>query len=278
MADQISPAVRQHRLARRLRALRDQAGLSIEEAARRLDKTRSTLGRIEQGKTRADVHLVRSMMDVYDVWDETLIDLARESAKKGWWHSRKQDGHGYIRWETEASEILNHELLFIPGLLQTESYMRALFSLRAHEQRLELDVADRLFRQRRLTDRDAPLRLSAILDESALHWPIGGPDVMRAQLSNLMERSRLDTVTLQVMPRGPKPYGGMAGAFTVLRFPVDEDPDRLFISHPFGAINIEDRGGVEEVKAARHLFDQLRSQALSPGDSVELIERVAREL
>src|SRR5215468_8355530 len=81
VAAHTSPTLRQLRLARRLRALRDRAGLSLEEAARRLDKTRSTLGRIEQGKTRADVHLVRSMMDVYDVRDDTLIDLAREAAK-----------------------------------------------------------------------------------------------------------------------------------------------------------------------------------------------------
>jgi transcriptional regulator with XRE-family HTH domain len=88
-------------------------GDHLAEAAERLDKTRSTLGRIEQGKTRADVHLVRSRMDLYDAWDDTPIDLAREAAKKGWWHSYRQD-RGYVEWETEARQVLELQLLFIP--------------------------------------------------------------------------------------------------------------------------------------------------------------------
>jgi hypothetical protein len=224
------------------------------------------------------VHLVRTMMDVYDVRDDSLLDLAREAARKGWWHTYNQR-RGYIEWETEACEALDLQLLFIPGLLQTEEYMRILF--RSHRRtgvQVENDVAARLYRQRRLTDREAPLELVAIIDESALRWPIGGARVMRTQLRQLAEKAELDTVTLQVLPHGPEPHKGMAGAFTVLRFPEDEDPDLLFVNYPVGAIHIEDIKGVEEVKAARLLFDEVRSQALSPRDSAALIERVAREL
>lgn len=126
MPVQISPPLRRRRLASQLRRLREQAGLSLEEAAKRLDKTRSTLGRIEQGKTRADVHLVRTMMDIYDIRDDNLLELARQAAKKGWWQAYPSGGgrsRGYTEWETEACEKLDLELLYIPGLLQTEAYM-----------------------------------------------------------------------------------------------------------------------------------------------------------
>lgn len=279
MAAQTSPTLRRLRLARRLRELREQAGLTLAEAARRLDKTRSSLGRVEQGKTRADVHLVRTMMDIYDIRDDSLLDLAREAAKKGWSHAYGVRDRGYIDLETEASDVLDLQLLHIPGLLQTEAYMRVLFSSRKGRTPLQVDkdAAVRLHRQRRLTDFEAPLGLFAIVDESALHWPIGGAEVMRAQLRHLVEEAELSTVTLQVLQRGPRPHDGMNGAFTVLRFPEQEDPDVLFVEYPVGAIHIEDLKGVEQVKAAKLVFDQLRSEALSPRDSVALIERVARE-
>src|SRR5262249_13999319 len=116
------------------------------------------------------------------------------------------------------------------------------------------------------------------VDESALHWPIGGREVMRSQLLHLVDRAQLDTVTLQIVPRGPVPHDGMNGALTLLRFPENEDPDLLFVNYPVGAIHIEDLKGTEEVKAARLLFDELRVDALEPHDSIALIERVAREL
>lgn len=146
------------------------------------------------------------------------------------------------------------------------------------EEQVENAVASRLLRRHRLTDTETPLIFVAILDESALHWPIGGSEVMQAQLRYLVERAELDTVTLQVLPRSPRPHSGMAGSFSVLRFPEEADPDVLFVDYPVGALHILDIKGVEEVKEARVLFDRLRSEALSPQESVALIERLAREL
>lgn len=100
---------------------------------------------------------------------------------------------------------------------------------------------------------------------------------MRAQLRYLVERAELDTVTLLVLAHGPHPHSGMSGSFAVLRFPEDEDPDILFVDNPITAIYFRDVKGVEAVREARRLFDYLRSRALSPRDSVALIERVARE-
>ena len=159
---QASPTFRRRRLARRLREMREKAGLTLEEAARRLDKTRSSLGRIETGQSRADVHLVRSMMDIYDDYDPDLIDLVREANRPGWWTKYDIDDLGYISMETEASTVLEFSMMNIPGLLQTEGYMRAVFAtrnVRRSREQVANDVAARMHRQRRLTDEEFPLRV-----------------------------------------------------------------------------------------------------------------------
>lgn len=195
MSAQSSPTVRRRRLGRRLKRLRVQAGMTLDEAARQLDKDRSALNRMELGKTRIDVNVVRTMMDIYDVRDDSLIDLAREAQRRGWWHTYGIRDRGYIGMETEAVTVLESTLVHIPGLLQTEDYMRALFAAnpaRWTEQQLDNQVAARLHRQRRLTDEEAPVAIHAIIDEAALRKKVGGPEVMRAQLCSLLERSALD--------------------------------------------------------------------------------------
>lgn len=277
MAGRTSPTFRRRRLARRLRQLRVDAGLSLEEAAPRLDKTRSTLGRIEKGETRADVHLVRSMMDLYDRRDDTLLDLAREAAQKGWWRAYGIEDLGYVDVETEASSVLEFSGLNIPGLLQTEAYARAQFrsGRRRTAEEFERDVEVRAIRQRRLTDEEHPLELTAIIDEAALTREVGGQEVMAEQLDHLLRVSELARLTVQVLPLRAGAHAAMNGAFTVLEFPESDDPDLLYVPYPTGALHVEK---IEEVRAATLVFDRLRSQALPPADSVTLIERLAGEL
>jgi transcriptional regulator with XRE-family HTH domain len=274
VAVRTSPVLSKRRLGRRIKKLRLSARMSLDEAAEKLDKTRSSLSRIENGVTRADVHLVRSMMDVYDCRDDWLIELARRAARRGWWLDFGITDRGYIGMETEASESLTWEVAYVPGLLQIEPYMRALFLAGPPrtEERFQNDVRARLFRQERLSEEEEPLRFAAIIDESVLTRPIGGTEVMRAQLAHLVETASLPAVTLQVMPFGPVPHPGMFGSFTILRFEDAEDPDLLYVEHVAGSHQGEDP---EEVRTARLAFDRLRSAALSPSDSVALIERVA---
>lgn len=275
---QTSPTFRRRRLARRLRHMREEARLTLEEAAPRLDKTRSALGRIETGKSRADVHLIRSMMDLYDHYDETLIELARDAARQGWWTKYNIDGRGFIGMETEASTELEFSLVHIPGLLQTEDYMRVVYAtnlaaIRGVQQ--GNGVAARLHRQKRLTDAEFPLELVAILDEATLRKNVGDVGVMRAQLRHLVRQAELPSVTLQVLPNRSGAHVGMDGPFILLGFPEDEDPDLLYISYITGSLHVEKP---EEVAAASIAFERLRSEALSPSDSVSFIERVSGEL
>lgn len=256
--------------------MREQARLTLDEAADRLEKTRSSLHRIEQGQTKADIHLVKSMMDLYDHYDPDLYDLVRDAAKNGWWRAYGLKDLGYVDVETEASAVLEFSGLNIPGLLQTEDYTRALLRTgrRRTDAELSNDVAVRAIRQRRLTDEVRPLELTAIVDEAALAREVGGREVMHAQLTRLVEAARLPQLTLQVLPFHTGAHDAMNGAFIVLEFPKADEADLLYVEYPTGAVHIEDDG---EVKAARLIFDRLRSQALPPQDSVALIERLSEE-
>lgn len=268
------PPFRRRRLGNRLRALRESAGLTMEAAAVKLDKSRYSLLRIESGVYRADVHLIRSMMDVYDRWDEGLLDAARDALKPSWFTSYGVQDLGYIDVETEASRVCDYPGMHLPGLLHTEPYIRALFA-RAQRRRspaqLENDVTVRLIRQQRLTSEEDPLQLVTIIDEAALHREIGGSEVMREQLRHLIQMASLPTVTLQVLRKDGCPTSALGGAFTLLEFPDPGDPDLLYHEYVTGALHVEDE---DEVREARLVFDTLRSEALNPAESVATIEQL----
>lgn len=278
MAARTSPTFRRRRLARRLKEMRESAGLTLEEAAPKLDKKRSALSRIEKGETRADVHLVRSMMDIYDIRDDKLLDLARDAAQQGWWRKYGLTDHGYVDIETEAVRVREFQLITIPGLLQTEAYMRAHFNAWHQPWRpakLDNAVAVRLIRQERLTSEEHPLHQHFIIDEAALRRPAGDQKTMRAQLWHIIAMCELPTVQVQLIPLNAGSHTAMDGAFNVLTFPEPGDPELLYLEYPTGAIHIE---RVEEVEQAKLVFEHLSATALSPNESVALIEEVRAEL
>ena len=270
------PTLHRRRLARKLRQMREAAGMTLVEAAPRLDKTKSALSRIENGETGADVHLIRSMMDLYNQRPPGLIEMVRQANTPGWWAAYGINDRGYIGMETDAGISDDFSLVYVPGLLQIEDYMRAIFNSRREKpprKQLENQVAARLYRQRRLTDGEFPLQLHAILDETVLRKPIGSPDTRRAQWRHLVEAAELDAVTIQVVLDEVGAHEGMAGAFTVLKFPDDEDPDLLYVEHVAGSLHMEKP---DQLAQAKLTFDSLRSTALSPADSVAFIEQWAR--
>ena len=198
--------VRRRQLARILRELRQKSGLTIEEAAPKLDFSPSKLSRIENAHQGVDVHVVRTMMDVFGVggdrWN-AILNLTREASAKGWWRAYGLDDQGYIPLEAEASTVREYTVNYLPGLLQTADYARALFESSMHigsRAVRENDVEVRMIRQERLRSPENPVELIAVIEESAVRRVIGGPDVMCAQLAHVLEVAELDTVTIQVLP------------------------------------------------------------------------------
>jgi len=272
----IRPPFKRRRVGRRLREMRLRAGLTLEEAAPRLDTSRTSLNRIELGEYRASVHLIRSMMDLYDCYVEGLLDEAREALKQPWYPQYNKNDMGYVGLEDEAVLVRTFCGLNLPGLVQTERYIRALFEgcphLMPSPTKIEEQVAVRLFRQRRLRDTDNPLEMVAFVDEAALHREVGGTDVMREQLKHMVEAAALSSVTLQVLPYGCGAHGAMNGGFTLLSF--SDFPEMLYAEYATGSLHIESK---EQIQLARQLLDLLRSRALSPADSVAFIEHVSTE-
>jgi transcriptional regulator with XRE-family HTH domain len=277
----ISGTLPQRQLARALRRLREEAGLSLEEAAPRLDWSASKLSRIETAQQGVDVHGVRSMLDLYHVggehWAE-ILDLVRAAKNKGWWWQDYglSDG-GYLALETDAAVVHEYQLGYVPGLLQTADYIRAVFRSSPPprtEAEIERIVRIRLFRQRRLTE-DPPLELVAIMDETLLRRPIGGVEVMRDQLRHLVRQAALPSVCVQVLTVSMGAHQGMNGPFSVLGFADPDEPTIAYLENAVGTTHVHKDA---EVRGYQLVFDRLRSQALSPHDSVALIERLVAEL
>lgn len=274
-------SVRRRMLGRRLRQLREGAGMTLDAAAPTLDWSVSKLCRIENAQQAVDVHGVRSMLDLYDaggeVWTE-LIAMAREARRRGWWRAYGLGDNSYIGYETEATQVQTFTLTYPHGLLQVADYSQALFlanPVHRTAEEVEREVAVRMIRQQRLTAADDELQLVAILAEAVLHNPVGGAAVLRAQLDHLLVASELDTVSLQVLPTAVGAHGSLSSGFSVLSFGELGEPDMAYVEHTFGALQLEK---APDVAQARLVFDQLRSLALAPDASRELIARVAGQM
>jgi transcriptional regulator with XRE-family HTH domain len=278
VATHISPVVLRQEVGRRLRVARLGTGLTLVKAAERLEITRSMLSRFENGVGMISVHLVRSMMDVYDQRMDDVLDMIRQARSPGWWKQYGISDKDFIALETGASHLRAYELALVPGLLQTADYARAVFDSGPRKRREDWIVnqlAVRLTRQERLTDEDHPLELHAVVHEFALRSPVGTVAVMQAQLHHLALINELPTVTLQVLPASTFTYEAAYGGFNILDFPTAGQPSICHALHALGDTR-DDRA--EHVEPARLRFANLHSLALTPNESVALIERVADEL
>lgn len=278
-----SPTVRGRRLRYELRRLREQAGLTRDEAARRLDWFGSKISRIETGMSRAQTGDVRDMLDVYGVTGEeaeALVQLAREARKRGWWTAYNDVFTGtYVGLEAETASMRTYEPQTIPGLLETEDYIRALFrsgSVRCGPDEIERRVQARMARQEILTRSD-PLEIWAILDEPAIRRPVGGPAVMRAQLQHLLDVTTPSnsSITLQILPLAVGAHPGLSGPFVIMDFPSREDPSVVYLEASTNGLYLEETAEIERYTL---MFDHLRASALSTAESASLIARVAAEM
>ncbi|WP_189057533.1 helix-turn-helix domain-containing protein [Longimycelium tulufanense] len=278
------PTARRMILGTQLRRLRERAELSRSEAGYAIRGSESKISRIELGRVSFKERDVTDLLTLYGVIDpeerEPLLQLARQANKPGWWH-RYNDllpkwFDDYVGLEEAASRIQTYELLFVPGLLQTEAYARAVASHgrpEAVDDEVERRVGLRMRRQKVLARPDAP-RLWAVVDESVLHRPIGGREVLRAQLEVLLEMTALPHIRLQIIPYQHSGYAA-EGSFTMLRFAEPELPTIIYVEHLTGALYLEK---LEEVEAYGRAMDRVAVTAETPNNSRQLLAKLRAEL
>ena len=273
--------VRQRRLARELRRLREGAHLTIEQVANKLELSPSTVSRIETAQVGIRPRDVRELLDIYGVAGvqrDELLQIARERRQQPWWQEyRDLPNMALAGFEADATSISQFSALLVPGLLQTEAYAREVLTairLDARPGDIQRRMDLRLNRQALLTGETAP-QYWVVLDEAVVRRPVGGPAVMGAQLEYLAQMATLPSVTLQVLPFSAGAHAGMDGEFTIFGYRAPEDPDVVYIENTGGDAYIED---ADVTRRYGRIFDHLRAAALDPAESVRTLAELEHRL
>jgi transcriptional regulator with XRE-family HTH domain len=283
MAATPSPTVRRKRLGIELRRLREEAGFTCEDVGRQLECSGTRISRIETGRINVRPGDVREMLEIYGVTSteaDSLVQLAREARRKGWWHTYGRVlptwFEAFVGLESEAVRLRDFQPLVMPGLLQTEEYARAVLRAAPNAgstEDIERQVALRMDRQAILAQ-PSPPDLWVVLSESVLRADVGGPAVMRAQLRRLLEVAERPNVTLQVLPFSNAAHVDPISPFTILEFPEAADPTVVYLEHLTGCLFLET---LDEIRRYTVVFDHLRAEALGIGQSADLIAGMAAD-
>jgi transcriptional regulator with XRE-family HTH domain len=273
--------VRQRRLARMLRRLREDADLTIEEVAKQLGLSPSTLSRIETAQVSVRASDLRQLLEIYEIpgaQRDQLLELAQEERRqRPWWNKYKDFPAAALpSVERGAASILQYSLQLIPGLLQTEAYAREVLKAIPSDAAVDVErrVEFRMKRQELLTDVQAP-RLWVVLDEAVLQRPVGGRQVMDEQLQRLIDAAAPPKVTIQVLPFRVGVHAGMDGEFTILSYDDPADPDVVYLETTAGQ-HFDESAAVSRRYNA--IFDELRAAALNPAESIRTLVNVQQAL
>ncbi|GGL57517.1 helix-turn-helix domain-containing protein [Planomonospora parontospora] len=272
-------------LGSQLRRLREARGLTREEAGHLIRGSESKISRMELGRVGLRERDVADLLTFYGVEDAearaAVMDLLSRANEPGWWH-RFNDllpnwFQTYVGLEEAAARIRTYEVQFVPGLLQTKEYARAVITaggagIAPEEIARRVDL--RLERQRVLERSDGPF-FWAVIDEAALRRPIGGAEVMRAQLEHLMDLMRQPNITIQVMPFSFGGHSAEGGAFSVLRFHDSELPDVVYVEQLASALYLDKP---EEVDRYSEVMERLCAVSTTPGETVDILRRIIKEI
>jgi transcriptional regulator with XRE-family HTH domain len=278
------PTVLRMILGRQLQALREKAGMTYEQAAGAIYSSWYTVRRMERGEGGLKPLTVKSLLMAYGVTDVREIDaflaLARDASKPGWWHSFDDVLPAWFKvavgLEESASLIRAYEPQVVPGLLQTEDYIRALTTASfpgADGEEVQRRVALRLARQE-LLRRPAPPEYWVVMDETVLRRPIGSRKVMRGQLARLIEAAETPTVTVQVIPFTAGWHPALYGMFWLFRFPDQEMPDIVYSESLTGSYYMNKPA---ETTAYIEAIDRMCAQAASPDQTLTLLRDILKE-
>ncbi|MEV0030106.1 helix-turn-helix transcriptional regulator [Nocardia sp. NPDC050793] len=276
------PTVLRIALGGQLRKLRESCNITREAAGDAIRGSHAKISRLELGRTGFKERDIRDLLTLYGVTDpverERFLALARQANEPGWWHRYSDllpSWFGtYLGLEQAANKIRTYEAHLVPGLLQTPEYARAVLSLGNDDADTERRVAVRQRRQEILHRMDPPI-VWAVIDEAALHRPVGGRQVHREQMDHLIALAGLPNVTLQVLPYSAGEHAAAGSSFSILRFAQPELPDIVYLEHLTSALYLDRR---QDLALYLSVMDRLSVQALPPQKSVELLASYAAGL
>jgi len=262
------PTVLRILLGSQLRRLRQERGISREDAGYAIRASHAKISRLELGKVSFKERDVADLLTLYGVTDPderaSLLQLARQANQPGWWHKYSDLlphwFEVYVGLEEAAAIIRTYEIQFIPGLLQSRDYARAVIQLghpRASAEELERRIELRERRQQRLLGPDAPT-LWAVVDEAAVRRPLGGPKVMRGQIEHLLRMTERPNIRLQILPFARGGHAAAGGPFTFLRFSEPALPDVVYIEQLTSALYLDKR---EDTDPYMEIMDRVSVQA-----------------
>lgn len=278
MAEGSSPTVRQRELGIRLRAHRNERNLTVEEVAEKILCHPTKISRAETGARRPSLRDVRDLCELYDVGPEEtaeLMQLAREARQAGWWvqYDALKVIFTFIGLEQDATAITAFSMYYVPALLQTEQYARALIKSiypGIDPEVLSQRVEARLQRQRTLLGRPKPPRYRALIDEAVLHRQVGGPAVMKDQLEHILKLAGEGKVTIQVIPFEVGTYAATDSNVDYLEFTDSPLPGLVFVEGLAGQHYLDSES---ELQTYAESLEALRDIALSPRDSIQKISQ-----
>ncbi|MEV4568918.1 helix-turn-helix transcriptional regulator [Nonomuraea sp. NPDC049419] len=271
-------------LGSQLRKLREAKNVTREEAGHIIRGSESKISRMELGRVGFKERDVADLLTLYGVVDQqaraAVLDLVSTANEPGWWH-RFNDVlptwfQAYVGLEEAAARIRTYEVQFVPGLLQTKEYARAVVTagaagIGAEEIARRVDL--RLERQRMFDRPDGPV-FWAVIDEAALRRPIGGIEVMKAQIEHLIDLMRQPNITIQIMPFSFGGHSAEGGAFSILRFPDADLPDVVYVEQLASALYLDKR---EDVDRYTEVMERLCAVSTTPDETIELLRTIADE-
>jgi transcriptional regulator with XRE-family HTH domain len=283
-SERAGPTVRRMLVGAQLRRLRIEAGVSREEAGEAIRASEWKIHRLENGQVGFKERDIIDLLRLYGVTDPdevaAFVVLTREANTPGWWQDYgdvlPQWFRAYVDLEAVATLIRTYEGQLVPGLLQTDDYVRAVIHDTSLESSEEVGrrVRLRMARQTLLTGEHPP-RLWAVVDEAALRRPVGGREVMRGQVERLIAATKLPNVTLQILPLARGAHPAMVGAFSILRFADRQLPDVVYLEHLTNALYLDKR---DEVERYLDVMELLCVDSEPPAKTVELLTKILDEL
>jgi transcriptional regulator with XRE-family HTH domain len=279
------PTVLRILLGAQLRRLREAKRISLEDAGNAIRASHSKISRLETGRVGFKDRDIADLLTLYGVTDEadrtSLRALAARANAQGWWHDYSDVlptwFEAYVGLEEAATQVRAYEVQFIPGLLQTGDYARAVSMLgypNAPARETDRRVGLRLARQMVLT-RPSPPNIWVVLDEAVLRRHIGGTDIMRAQIKHLIEMAQRPHVTVQIIPFQVGGHAAAGGPFSILRFAEYDLPDVVYLEQLTSALYLDKQ---EIVDSYLMVMDRLAVEAVTPTASLRTMRTLLKDM